>query len=137
MTPINRLESLFGNVIYAYTRAEAIADGTLIDVTEAAREAGFRLPVALTAAAWADCVEWRAADSQRQTLQDEAGRLWDVVWMASIAARKAQGARVPFQLYRVSRGGRATRPRLMTLHLHIGPGDAGEPVITILMPNED
>lgn len=126
MTPIDSLESLFGNVIYAYTRAEAIADGTLIDVTEA----GFRLPVALTAAAWAVCVEWSAADSQRQTLQDEAGRLWDVVWMASIAARKAQGERVP-------RGGRATRPRLTTLHLHIGPGDAGEPVITILMPNED
>lgn len=131
------IESLFGNVIYAYSRADAIADGTLIDVTEPAREAGFRLPVALTAAAWADCVEWSAADSQRQTLQDEAGRLWDVVWMASIAARQAQGERVAFQLYRVPRGGRATRPRLTTLHLHIGPGDAGEPVITILMPNED
>ena len=52
------LRELFGEVIYAYTRAEAIADGVLIDVTETAKEVGFRLPVALTAAAWADCVAW-------------------------------------------------------------------------------
>lgn len=137
MTPTNNLESLFGNVIYAYTRADAIADGTLVDVSQMAREAGFRLPVAMTSAAWADCVEWSEADSQRQTNQDESGRLWDVLSMAAIAARKAEGERVPFQLYRVPRGGRATRPRLTTLHLHVGPGDDCAPVITILMPHED
>lgn len=137
MAQQSELESLFGNVIYAYTRADAIADGTLVDVTETAREAGFRLPVAVTAAAWADCVAWSEADSKRQTAQDEAGRLWDVLWMATIAARQAQGERVPFQLYRVPRGGRGTRPKLTTLHLHIGPGDDCAPVITILMPHED
>lgn len=137
MTPKDDLKFFFGNLIYAYTRADAIADGTLIDVTATAREAGFRLPVAMTAAAWVHCVAWSEADSLRQTYQDESGRLWDVVWMAAIAARKAQGERVPFQLYRVQRGGSSTRPRLTTLHLHIGPGDAGEPVITILLPNED
>jgi len=137
MTQQNELESLFGNVIYAYTRADAIADGTLVDVSQMAREAGFRLPVAMTAAVWADCVEWSEADSQHQTHQDEAGRLWDVLWMAAIAARKAQGQRVPFQLCRVPRGGRGIRPQLMTLHLHVGPGDDHGSVITILMPSED
>lgn len=130
-------ESIFGNLIYAYTRANAIADGALVDVSAMAGEAGFRIPVAMTAAAWADCVAWNEADSQRQARQDESGRLWDVLWMASLVARRAQRERCPFQLYRVPRGGRTTRPRLTTLHLHIGPGDAGEPVITILMPNED
>ncbi len=133
----DKLDSLFGQPIYAYTRENAIDEGTQVDVSDVAREAGFRIPVAVTAAAWADCVEWSEADSQRQTHQDESGRLWDVVWMAGIAARKAQGERAPFQLYRVPRGGSSTRPRPTTLHLHIGPGDAGEPVITILMPNED
>lgn len=130
-------ESAFGNLIYAYTRANAIADGTLVNVSEVAGEAGFRIPVAMTAAAWADCVAWADADNERQTHQDESGRLWDVLWMASLAARRAQGTRSSFQFYRVPRGGRFTRPRLTTLHLHIGPGDAGEPVITILAPNED
>ena len=42
--------SLFENadVIHRYTRAQAIEDGTLVDVTETAREAGWRFPVATT-----------------------------------------------------------------------------------------
>ena len=44
-------------LISSYSRAEAIADGQLIDVTELAREAGLRYPTALTAAVWAGCVE--------------------------------------------------------------------------------
>ncbi len=44
------------NLIYAYTRAQAIADGVLIDVSAFAAEAGFKYPVALTSAAWANCV---------------------------------------------------------------------------------
>ncbi len=87
-------------------------------------------------AAWSDCVEWEEADSQRQTHQDEAGRLWDVLWMASRAARHG-GEEIRFQLYRVARGGHSTRPRLVTLKALCGPGDDAGPVITILLPGED
>lgn len=132
------LDALFGDAIYSYTRAQALADGVLVDVTETAREAGFRVPVAMTAAAWSKTVAWSDADSARQTHQDVSGRLWDVSWMAFLAARRASGScRVPFQLHVVPRGGKATRPRLVTLHLQIGPGDEGEPVITIMNPDED
>jgi len=124
--------------IHGYTRAQALADGVLVDVTATAREAGFRVPVALTAAAWGKAVAWSEEDSARQTPQDEAGRLWDVLWMAYIAARRASGGcRVPFELYIVPRDGAGTRPRLTTLDMVIGPGDEGEPVITIMNPNED
>ena len=44
------------NIIHRYSRADAIRDGVLIDVSAVAREAGFKYPVALTAAAWAKCV---------------------------------------------------------------------------------
>lgn len=129
---------IFGEPISIYTRAQAIADGVLVDVSALAREAGFHVSVAMTASSWADAVAWSDMDSVRQVAQDESGRLWDVMWMASLAARHAKGVqRVAFQLYRVPRGGRGTRPRMVELHLHIGPGDAGEPVATILMPNED
>ena len=132
--PIDPKTTAFGPLIQAYSRAEAIADGVLIDVSAVAREAGIRVPVAMTAAAWADCVAWSAEDSTRQTPQDEAGRLWDVVWMAALMAQRGSGL---FQLSRVPRGGRGTRPRLTALRLHIGPGDVGEPVVTLLMPDED
>lgn len=46
-------------------------------VTETAKEAGFRVPVAMTTAAWADTVEWTETDSKRQIEQDQSGRLWD------------------------------------------------------------
>jgi hypothetical protein len=127
----------FGELIFSYSRAQSIEDGVLVDVSESARDAGFRYPVAMTQNAWLDCVEWSETDSQRQTYQDEAGRLWDVLWMASLAARRGNGERLPFQLYRVPRGGRGVRARLTTLHMQIGPGDQGEPVITILLPGED
>jgi len=42
-----------------------------------------------------------------------------------------------FQLYRVPRDGLSTEAVLVTLKLIVGPGDAGEPVITVLLPNED
>jgi hypothetical protein len=125
--------------LHVYTRAQAVADGHLIDVTDAAREAGFRTPVAITAAAWADCVAWSEADSRRQTAQDEAGRLWDVLWMASFIARRAPSGnpRVLIPLYRIPRGGHGVRPRRTQLCMTIGPGDAAAPVITILLPDED
>ena len=138
-TPANTHDSLadiFGEVISSYSRAQAITDGILVDVSETAREAGFIFPVAMTRAAWSDCVEWSEADSQRQTHQDESGRLWDVLWMASRAARRG-GEEIRFQLYRVARGGCGTRPRLVTLKALCGPGDDAEPVITIMMPGED
>ncbi len=36
-------------VIYSYTRSQALADGVLVDVTQAASEAGFRFPTAISA----------------------------------------------------------------------------------------
>ena len=129
----------FGQVISVYTRAEALADGVLIDAGSMAREAGFRWPVAITVAAWEDCVVWSESDSDRQTHQDQSGRLWDVLFMAAYAARtNVKGsAELLFELYRVPRNGQATQTELTTLKLVVGPGDDGEPVMTILLPNED
>ncbi|MFX8797558.1 DUF6573 family protein, partial [Acinetobacter baumannii] len=45
-------DNLFGPLISSYSRAQAIADGALIDVTETAFEAGFQWPVAISRRAW-------------------------------------------------------------------------------------
>ena len=37
------------NVVYSYSRAQAIADGVLVDITDAARVVGFKVPTVLTA----------------------------------------------------------------------------------------
>ncbi len=102
----NGRSEFLSEVIHTYTRAQAIEDGILIDITETARESGFRWPVAITQAAWLDSVAWTDEDSSRQTYQDQSGRLWDVVWMAFQAIRRARnnGAQLMFTLYRVPRG---------------------------------
>ena len=69
------VESFFGNVIFTYTRAQAIEDGVLVDPGPMAQEAGFKLPVALTSAVWADCVAWNDDDSRKKPFQDQPGRL--------------------------------------------------------------
>lgn len=129
-------DEIFGAAVYSYSRAQAIEDGVLIDAGQMAREAGFRVPVAITQAAWSDCVAWGANDSTAQTWQDEEGRLWDVLFMARLAARRAK-SRVEFELHRVPRDGYSMQAEPTPLQMVIGPGDSGEPVITILLANED
>ena len=124
----------FGPIIYAYTRAQAIADGVQVDVTTTAQEAGIRFPVFITRSAF----EAYVTVPPNVTGQDEAGRLWDVVWMLRHAIRKATPGqtRLPFALY-VRNDNRA--PRLIKLIAECGPLDLDkpEPAITIMMPGED
>ena len=133
------LNNFFENVIVAYSRAMALDDGVLIDVSETAEEAGICFPVAITEAAWTDCVQWSDADTaEREVPQDESGRLWDVVWMMRLAVKANPDVEtVTFSLYRVSRSGSSRTPQPVTLKAVIGPGDDGDPVITVMMPDED
>lgn len=121
-------------VIHEYTRSQAIADGELVDVTGLAEEAGFKIPVAMTSAAWANCV----AVPPDADGQDETGRLWDVLNVlfysikASTKVRKSSTLR-----FKVSvRTGKTTTEEI-ELKSICGPGDDVEPVITIMLPNED
>ncbi len=121
------------DLIHRYSRADAIRDGVLIDVSATAQEAGFKYPVALTAAAWAKCV----AVPPGVLCQDEPGRLWDVVWMLRCAvARGSGGSVIPFALH-LRNDNRERTPPLVQLKAVCGPGDQGEPVITVMMPDED
>ena len=115
--------SIFGEVIYSYTRAQALEDGMLIDVSETAREAGIKFPVAITSAVWGKHIT-----PSKRSCQDTEGRLWDTLWMFRNTAKNG-GSTMLFQVY-YSR-------RLVTLKAVCGPGDNMEPVITIMLPNED
>ena len=116
---------LFGEVISSYSRAQAIEDGVLVDVTETAREAGIKYPVALPRAVFERCV---ALPKRYRGLEDVKGRLWDVLSMFRFAARRG-GDTLLYKLI-------VTR-RTVILKAVIGPGDTPEPVITIMLPDED
>lgn len=130
----NTNESPFGEVIYAYTRAQAVADGFQVEVTEAAREAGILFPVFLTRAVYDAYVTVPPGVEA----QDEAGRLWDVMTMLRFAIHKAQPDwdRLHFALY-VRNDNR--RPRLVKLIATCGPLDIDQPraAITVMLPGEE
>ena len=131
---MNDNESPFGEVIYAYTRKQALADGFQVDVTATAQEAGIRFPVFLTRTVFDAYV----AVPKDVTGQDESGRLWDIVWMLRFAIRKAQSGqdRLPFALY-VRNDNR--RPKLVKLIATCGALDMDDPqpAITVMLPDED
>jgi Family of unknown function (DUF6573) len=118
-------------LIHRYTRADALRDGTLIDVSETAREAGIRFPTALTRAVWAQFVRVPEAVEA----QDESGRLWDLLWMLRAQIGKSNDSdTMMFRLY--VRNDNCI-PRLITLKAVVGPGDDSSSVITIMLPDED
>jgi hypothetical protein len=105
----------------------------LIDVSTVACEAGIRYPVALTRAAWERCV----AVPPGLECQDEAGRLWDVLWLLRLTVGRGDGgSEVRFGVH-VRDDNREGTPPLVQLKAVCGPGDAGEPVITVMPPDED
>ena len=139
----NADESIFGPVIHQYTRAQAIADGVLVDVSKTAREAGLKWPVALTQTVWVDCAEWTERDKEKSRSldgQSTSGRLWDILHMARIAIiaspNTGDGRMLHYEIERVPRPG-CDRRRRVRLKLVTGPGDNHEPVMTIMLPDED
>ena len=129
---------LFGNIISTYSRAQAIEDGVLVDVTDVAKESGFSIAVAVTRAVWEQTIAWSKEDSTKQTHQDQSGRLWDVLWMLYLACKRCNGkSSLIYGLYVIPRNGRSRKPSLVKLKSVIGSGDDGEPVITVMLPSED
>jgi hypothetical protein len=88
--------------------------------------------VELTAAAWAKCV----AVPPGVIRQDEAGRLWDVCWLLRCAIGRSTGAEVRFGV-RVRNDNRDRTPPLVRLQAVCGPGHQGEPVVTVMLPEDD
>lgn len=118
-------------IISTYTRAQAIDDGTLVDVTEWAKETGFRYPVAMTRAVWCRYVEV----PEGVECQDERGRAHDILWMLFRGIKRTvDTSKISYVLYVRNDN---SKPKLVKLKAICGPGDDPRPVITIMLPDED
>ena len=126
------IESEF--MLHTYSRREALDDRVLIDVTDTAKEAGFRIPVAVTAAVWSECV----AVPPGVEAQDERGRLWDVLFLLLVAIRSGResGAEVRYRLH-VKNDNLGGDPPPVELKAMCGPNDDGTPCVTVMLPEED
>ena len=119
-------------VIFSYTRAQAIEDGVLVDVTAWAKESGFKVPVACTSAVWNGYV--MPPPGTESFGQSERGRAHDVLWMLFVAIKangKTQRDQILYQVLFLQAPGKTEE---VTLKAHFGSGDDGEPVVTIMLP---
>jgi len=122
------------SIVHVYSRSQAVADGVQVEVTQTAHEAGIQFPVFITRGVFELCV----AVPDGVSCQDEAGRLWDVVWMLRFGILRARPGvqRIPVALY-VRNDNRAAR--LVKLIATCGPLDIDnpQPAITVMLPDED
>ena len=127
-------ENFFGGVIYAYSRSQAVADGVQVDVTKTAQEAGIKFPMFLTRAVFDNYV----AVPPDVSGQDEAGRLWDLIWMARFAILRSHGHtdRLPVALYVRNDNHRAKLVKLIATCSALDIDDP-QPALTLMMPEEN
>lgn len=126
--------SPFGEIFCAYSRSQAVADGFQIEVSKTAQAAGIRFPVFLTRAVYNSFI----AVPDGVAGQDEAGRLWDVVWMLrfAIIRAKPEADRLPFALY-VRNDNRAAKLAKLVAVCSALDMDDTRPAITVMTPEEE
>lgn len=118
--------------IYSYTREQALLDGVLVDLNRwiPINESGYKYPVACTSTVFAIIKE--AVESGKYT-NDYKGVVWDILWMS----RAMPIEKWPTgQLFKVAIRGVGKRS-IFTLKIECSGGDDGEPVLTIMLPDED
>ncbi len=125
-------------MIYAYTRSQAITDGVLHDVSEIAKLNGFSIPVAVTDTIWNKYIV--PSPELVEYGQSCEARLLDVLVVLYFKIRSlprdAANSRITFTVKFLmdAENEEYEEPELTA---DCGPGDHGEPVITILLPDYD
>ena len=145
--PRNPFEDM--EVIASYSRAQAIVDGVLVDLSALAREGGFRYPVAVSEGVFGVLAPWAKGGREDVSKPVEGeplygleqsfnGRAWDLLMILLYAIRRGDGgARVDFApLFLMPPDGRGG-PKPVKMYALCGPGDGGEPTITVMLPAED
>ncbi len=113
-------------LIHSYSRAQAIEDGMLGDFSELGKEAGIVYPVAITSGMVAVINPSKYSIKSGQSFE---GRLWDVFTMFKFYAKNNKGDTILFKV-RIGRKNEIFKAV-------VGPGDTSEPVITMMLRNED
>lgn len=118
-------------IIHEFSRKEALETGELIDVSTLAKEAGVKFPVAVTSTIWQGVIV--PDESAKENGESTDGRLWDVLYLFTLAASKSSGSVMYFSVNCTEAG----ESKKINLKAVIGPGDDLAPVITIMDPSED
>jgi hypothetical protein len=120
-------------VIHVYTRAQAIEDGTLVDLSAVAPDVcreHYKYPVACTSEVWG--IIEKAVENEKHC-NDLKGIIHDILWMSrKNIVQTIDESAVLFKVIITGVGPQ----KLLTFKIVCGPGDNGEPVLTIMGRDE-
>lgn len=118
-------DSVFGDIIYAYSREQALLDGVLVDLSDfEVVRAHWKMPLACAAGVWA-----AIQDALENSSCDIAGILHDISCMAKRCIGRQSGDTLYFKCI--------VGLHCYDLKLVCGPGDDPRPVLTLLLLHED
>jgi len=135
-------------VIYAYTRKDAIEDGILVELDEAKLEdgktgkelrleAGVMFPICFTFTLFE---KLNPNEADRKCGQSLAGRYWDVltIFKFEISALTKKQAKVnQFNFKILVLEGRKGELNELEMKVMLGAEDDGKPALTFMLPDED
>ena len=119
-------------VISSYSRAQAIEDGVLIDLSAASEvcRQHYKYPIAVTAAVWGIIDK---AVKKKKYCNDLNGVVHDILWMSRKCFLTVDESTRIFQVIILGSG----RQRNFEFKMVCGPGDDTLPVMTIMGLDED
>ncbi len=117
-------------IVYSYSRAQAIEDGVLVDLTELAKEAGFKIPVAITSSIY------ELLNDTHQAGQSFEGRAWDLLTVLHFEIMRSKSTDIIY-FAPYFNATCHSEPKPYRFWAKCGPGDNHEPVITVMCIGED
>jgi hypothetical protein len=123
---MNANNNPFGEPIFSYSRAQAISDGVLVDLTRfEITRLSWKMHLACTDSVWS-LIETAVNEDGK----DIGGILHDINFMARLAVMN--GKQTSLVTFTVKIGHKNTN-----LKLHCGQGDDLNPVLTLMLSTED
>lgn len=121
--------------VYTYTRKQAIEDGVLIDITDTTNEMGFSFPIAITRAVWNGYI----VPDKKLKQQSSKSRLYDVISSLYFSIYHSPATRDLLFKTVFMMADKQLNYIYKTIRLKAisSAGDKGEPVITIMLPEEN
>jgi len=123
-------------VIYSYTREQAIDDGYQVklenDLADLGKEAGYKYPIYLTSGVWG-LIDM--AVKNKRHCNDLKGVLWDILYMSRTTGRMLNDRLKKFQVIITGTGNQ----KYHTMYIECGATDFEDPApaLTIMLPEEN
>ncbi len=125
------------NAVFTYTRKQALENGVLIDITDTAKEIGFISCVAVTSTVWHGYIV--SAKEIEYFGQSVKGRVWDVISRLYFKILCSEATDVVHfkTVFMMPDERHIYKHEAVELKAVVSAGDNGEPVLTIMLSEED